>query len=104
MNIFNVILIRIIEGVLKFLLMRIYTGSKTAHRPVAPVDTQFTDRSISAIQSVMRNSEGHMESFQPIKYMLFIRIFNHPIRDDTRLETLFQFKSLFRLPTLRRLQ
>jgi hypothetical protein len=34
------------------------------------------DRSISATQSVSRNSEGHMESVQPIKCMLFILIFN----------------------------
>ena len=76
MNICNVLLIRIIEGVLKLLLMMISTGPKTVHRPVAPVYTLFLDRSISATQSVLRNSEGHMESVQPIKCMLFILIFN----------------------------
>ena len=46
------------------------------YRPVAPVYTRFLDRSTSATQSVSRNSEGHMESVQPIKCMLFILIFN----------------------------
>jgi len=36
----------------------------------------YHDPSISATQSVSRNSEGHMESVQPIKCMLFILIFN----------------------------
>jgi hypothetical protein len=71
MNIFNVLLIRIIEGVLKFLLMLILTGPKTVHRSIALVYTRFLDRFISATQSVSRNSEGHMESVQPIKCMLF---------------------------------
>ena len=31
----------------------------------------------------MRNSDGQMESFQPIKCMLFIRIFNNPILEMT---------------------
>ena len=79
MNFFNVLLIRIIEGVLKFLLILIYTGPKTVYRPVAPVYALFLDRSISATQSVSRNSEGHMESVQPIKCMLFILIFNKHI-------------------------
>jgi hypothetical protein len=46
------------------------------YRPVAPVYTWFLDRSISATQSVSWNSEGHMESVQTIKCMLFILIFN----------------------------
>jgi len=46
------------------------------YRTVAPVYTRFLDRSISATQSVSRNSEGHMESVQQIKCMLFILIFN----------------------------
>ena len=46
------------------------------YRPVAPVYTRFLDRSISVSQSVSRNSEGHMESVQPIKCMLFILICN----------------------------
>ena len=77
MNIFNVFLIRNIEGVLKFLLMLIQTDPKTVYRPVAPVYTRFLNRSISATQSVSRNSEGHMEGVQPIKCMLFILIFNN---------------------------
>ena len=36
------------------------------YRPVVPVYTRFLDWSIS------QNSEGHMESVQPIKYMIFI--------------------------------
>ena len=52
MNIFNVLLIRIIEGVLKLLLIMISTGPKTVHRPVAPVYSRFLDRSISATLSV----------------------------------------------------
>ena len=44
------------------------------HRPVVPVYTRFLDQSISAFQSISRNSEGHMESVQPIKSMLFILI------------------------------
>ena len=47
------------------------------YKAVAPVYTQFLDRSISATQSVSRNSEGHIESVQPIKCMLFILIFNN---------------------------
>jgi hypothetical protein len=70
MNMFNVFLIRIIEGVLKFILMLIQTGPKTVYRPVAPVNTRFLDRSVSATQSVMRNSEGRMASVHPIKCML----------------------------------
>ena len=35
------------------------------------------DRSISAFQSISRNSEGHMESVQPIKCMIFILISNN---------------------------
>jgi len=34
------------------------------------------DRSISASQSVSRNSEGHVDSVQPMKCMLFILICN----------------------------
>ena len=41
------------------------------------VYAKFLDRSISATQSVTRNSEGHMEGAQPIKCMLFILIFNN---------------------------
>jgi len=40
------------------------------YRPVVPVYTRFLDRSISAFQSISRNSEGHVESFQPIKCMM----------------------------------
>jgi hypothetical protein len=43
---------------------------------VVPVYTGFLDQSISASQSVSRNSEGHVESVQPIKCMLFILICN----------------------------
>jgi hypothetical protein len=50
-------------SVLKFLLMLIEDGPKTVHRPVAPVYTWFLDRSISATQSVSRNSEGYMAVF-----------------------------------------
>jgi len=44
------------------------------YRPVAPVYTRFMDRSISAFKSISRNSEGHVESVQPIKCMIFILI------------------------------
>jgi hypothetical protein len=37
------------------------------YKLVAPVYTQFLDRSISATRSVSQNSEGHMESVQPSK-------------------------------------
>ena len=46
------------------------------YRPVTPVYTRVFDRSISTIPYVSRNSEGQMESVQPIKYMRFILIFN----------------------------
>jgi hypothetical protein len=41
MNIFNVLLIKIIEGVLKFILMLIQTGPKTVYRPVAPEHNSY---------------------------------------------------------------
>ena len=44
---------------------------------VAPVNTLFLDRSISASQSVQRNSKGHVESVQPMKCMLFILMCNN---------------------------
>jgi hypothetical protein len=40
------------------------------YRPVVPVYTQFLDWSISAFQSISQNSEGHVESVQPIKCMI----------------------------------
>jgi hypothetical protein len=40
----------------------------SVYRPVVPVYTQFLDRSISAFQSISRNSEGHVESVQPMSY------------------------------------
>ena len=46
------------------------------YRPVVPVYTRFLDRSISAFQSISRNSEGHVESVQPIKCLIFILICN----------------------------
>jgi hypothetical protein len=49
------------------------------YRPVVPVYTRFLDRSISAFQSISRNSEGHVESVQPIKCMIFILICNNKI-------------------------
>jgi len=47
------------------------------YRPVVPVYTRFLDRSISAFQSISRNSEGHVESVQPIKCMISILICNN---------------------------
>ena len=47
------------------------------YRPIVPVYTRFLDRSISAFQSISRNSEGHVESVQPIKCMIFILICNN---------------------------
>lgn len=44
------------------------------YRPVAPVYTRFLDRSISASQSVSRNSDGHMESVQQIKRRMHFSI------------------------------
>ena len=44
------------------------------YRPLVPVYAQFLDRSISVFQSISRNSEGHVESVQPIKCMIFILI------------------------------
>ena len=41
------------------------------YRPVVPVYTRFLD------WSILRNSEGHMESVQPIKYMICILICNN---------------------------
>jgi hypothetical protein len=49
------------------------------YRPVVPVYTRFLDRSISAFQSISRNSESHVESVQPIKCMIFILICNNKI-------------------------
>ena len=43
---------------------------------VVPVYTLFLHRSISAFQSISRNSEGHVESVQPIKCTIFILICN----------------------------
>jgi len=51
--------------------------SKNVYRPVAPVYTRFLDLSLSASQSISRNSEGHVESVQPIKCMPFILICNN---------------------------
>jgi len=56
--------------------MLILTGPKTVYRPVASIYTRFLDQSISVSQSASRNNEGHVESFQPIKCMLFILICN----------------------------
>jgi hypothetical protein len=47
------------------------------YTPVAPIYIRFLDRSISASQSVSRDSEGHVESVRPIKCMLFILICNN---------------------------
>ena len=46
------------------------------YRPVAPVYTRFMGQSILAFQSVSRNSEGHVESVEPIKFLFFILICN----------------------------
>ena len=46
------------------------------YRPVAPVYIRFMDQSILAFQSVSRNSEGHVESVEPIKCMFFILMCN----------------------------
>jgi hypothetical protein len=56
-----------IEGNIR--IYRLPWGRGTDHE-------MFLDRSISATQSVSRNSKGHMESVQPIKCMFFILIFN----------------------------
>jgi len=56
------------------------------YRPVVPVYTQFLDRSISAFQSISRNSEGHVESVQPIKCMIFILICNKYLYTEKVLE------------------
>ena len=47
------------------------------YRPVVPVYARFLDWAISAFQSISRNSEGHVESVQPIKCMIFILICNN---------------------------
>ena len=41
------------------------------YRPVAPVYIRFMGQSILAFQSVSRNSEGHVESVEPIKCIFF---------------------------------
>jgi hypothetical protein len=46
--------------------------------PLVRTTTRFLDRSISAFQFISRNSEGHVESVQPIKCMIFILICNKP--------------------------
>ena len=51
----------------------------TVYRPVVPVYARFLDRSISAFQSISRNSEGHVGSVQPIKCMIFILTFNKTV-------------------------
>ena len=43
---------------------------------VVPIYTRFLDPSISASQSISRYIEGHVDSVQPIKCMLFILICN----------------------------
>ena len=55
----------------------VYNTVISVYRPVVPVYTQFLDWSISAFQSISRNSEGHVESVQPIKCMIFIPICNN---------------------------
>ena len=62
------------------------------YRPVVPVYTWFLDRSISAFQSISRNSEGHMESVQPIKCMIFILICNNIEMNPS--ETAWQLKKI----------
>jgi hypothetical protein len=40
----------------------VYNTVISVYRPVVPVYTRFLDQSISAFQSISRNSEGHVES------------------------------------------
>ena len=65
------------------------------YRSVVPVYTRFLDPSISAFQSISRNSEGHVESAQPIKCMIFIVICNKYFynlsNDLNRSEKPFEF-------------
>lgn len=51
--------------------------SKKLYRPVAPVYTRVLDRITSVSQSVLRKSEGHMESVQSSACMIFILISNN---------------------------
>jgi hypothetical protein len=87
----DVILIRMFLRLVKIINL-IYSDTVFIYRPVAPVNTRFLDQSISATQSVSRNSEDHMESIQPIKYMLFILIFNKFVLYLNTVDCIYLFR------------
>ena len=65
----------------------------------------FLDRSISAFQSISRNSEGHVESVQPIKCMIFILICNndlylYEILDNLIYPAMTAFTDQYSLPNI----